>query len=160
MAVSRKLVKDHSGKMFLRKNETDLGCTVEVGYTYIQPISIKNVSLCKMFNRKIMVCWCSWVYSRIWIIVISANRIKKTTFFYLPSGYLVGNTNTKHFLHLTKNIYRFSPTVMHPEDLSRFHGVGERISVRNYKEVANFYAHLILGAGRGDVDVDHIHDGL
>ena len=48
---------------------------------------------------------------------------------------LSGNTDTIHYLNLTENIYRFSPAFMLPEDIDRFHGINERISVKTYSKV-------------------------
>ena len=53
----------------------------------------------------------------------------------IAPGLLVGNTDTIHYLDLTNNIYRFSPAFLFPEDIDRFHGINERISVKNYNQV-------------------------
>ena len=50
-------------------------------------------------------------------------------------GLLIGNTDTIHYTNLTNNIYRFSPAFLLPEDVDRFHGINERISVKNYNQV-------------------------
>ena len=71
---------------------------------------------------------------------------------------MMANTDTRHYLDLSPCIYRFAPTVMRgEEDLARFHGVNERISVKNYAEAINFYRHIISNA---DVLVkpSHEHD--
>ncbi|XP_052780616.1 N-fatty-acyl-amino acid synthase/hydrolase PM20D1.2-like [Mya arenaria] len=46
-----------------------------------------------------------------------------------PSGektdleqHMIGNTDTKHYLRMMHNVYRFSPTVMYPLDVKRFRG--------------------------------------
>ena len=64
------------------------------------------------------------------------------------AGLLVGSTDTKHYLELSPNIYRFSPTFMYPPDIRRFHGDNERISVENYGQAINYYSHLITNADR------------
>lgn len=48
---------------------------------------------------------------------------------------MVANTDTKHYQLLCDNIYRFQPVLLHKSDISRFHGIDERISVRNYIQV-------------------------
>ncbi|XP_035662097.1 N-fatty-acyl-amino acid synthase/hydrolase PM20D1-like [Branchiostoma floridae] len=58
--------------------------------------------------------------------------------------FMVANTDTRHYWNLSSAIYRFNPYVMTPSDLPRFHGLNERISVRNYERVMNFYYHLIV----------------
>jgi len=64
------------------------------------------------------------------------------------TGLLVGTTDTKHYLSLSRNIYRFSPTFMYPEDIRRFHGDNERISLENYGQAINYYSHLMTNADR------------
>jgi len=63
-------------------------------------------------------------------------------------GLMVGTTDSKHFLDLSANIYRFSPTFMYPEDIRRFHGDNERISIENYGQAINYYNHLMTNADR------------
>lgn len=58
----------------------------------------------------------------------------------------MASTDTKHFLKLSKNIYRFAPSVLEQEDLKRIHGANERISLQNYEEVPNFYYHLMINS--------------
>ncbi|ESP04554.1 hypothetical protein LOTGIDRAFT_135972 [Lottia gigantea] len=65
------------------------------------------------------------------------------------SGVMIGNTDTNHYSRFTTNIYRFTPSFMYPEDLSRFHGNNERISIRNYEQAINFYYHLIKNVEKG-----------
>ena len=44
---------------------------------------------------------------------------------------------------MTSNIFRFTPAFITKNDLSRFHGYDERISVKNYVQVVEFYHRLI-----------------
>ncbi|KAL1021025.1 hypothetical protein UPYG_G00007760 [Umbra pygmaea] len=74
--------------------------------------------------------------------------IKKTVLDQFPQvtvapGICIGNTDSRHYTDLTKNIYRFSPTWFKPGDPQRFHGINERISKQNYEELVEFYFHLI-----------------
>jgi len=59
---------------------------------------------------------------------------------------LVGRTDSRHFEQIADRIYKFSPIVVAPEDLKRFHGVDERISVDDYIEAIQFYRQLILNS--------------
>ncbi|KAK3768934.1 hypothetical protein RRG08_060370 [Elysia crispata] len=68
---------------------------------------------------------------------------------------LVGNTDTIHFLNLSTNVYRFSPTHMFPGDPERFHGINERMSVKNYEQVINFFYHLIRNADQAGLSPVH-----
>ena len=40
---------------------------------------------------------------------------------------------------LTRNVYRFLPVRLGPDDLKRIHGAYERISLKNYGEAVRFY---------------------
>ena len=58
-------------------------------------------------------------------------------------GLMIAATDSRHFTGLSLHIYRFSPVRAKPEDLSRFHGTNERISVSNYVEAIQFYHQLL-----------------
>ena len=53
--------------------------------------------------------------------------------------------------------FRFAPTYMLPDDLKRFHGVNERISIQNYEEAINFYYHVIKNADEKQLPEIHKH---
>ncbi len=59
-------------------------------------------------------------------------------------GLMLGATDARHFVDICDRVYRFSPIRARPEDLPRFHGNNERISIRNYVELIQFYRQLIL----------------
>jgi len=44
---------------------------------------------------------------------------------------------------VTKNIYRFLPITLRPEDAKRYHGIDERIAFEDYARCVRFYAQLI-----------------
>jgi carboxypeptidase PM20D1 len=54
----------------------------------------------------------------------------------------VARSDSKYYVRLAQNVYRFNPLVLNPEDISRFHGINERISVENYKKIIHFYIRL------------------
>ncbi|MDX2312917.1 MAG: M20 family peptidase [Gammaproteobacteria bacterium] len=58
-------------------------------------------------------------------------------------GLLVGTTDTRHYLEMAENSFRFLPLRIKPDDLRRFHGTNERIAITNYKEVIRFYIQLL-----------------
>ena len=65
----------------------------------------------------------------------------------LVAPYLVvGATDSRYFKNLTPNIYRFMPVRFTDEDLKRFHGTNERISVEDLKNVIRFYIQFIKGS--------------
>ncbi|XP_063300427.1 N-fatty-acyl-amino acid synthase/hydrolase PM20D1-like [Pelobates fuscus] len=70
-------------------------------------------------------------------------------------GVCVGNTDSRHFVNLTDSIYRFSPIVMKPEDLSRIHGLNERISKEGFEALVQFYYQLIQNSDSEKVPGPH-----
>lgn len=58
-------------------------------------------------------------------------------------GLMIGGTDSIHFTRIADHIYRFSPVRARPEDLPRFHGTDERISVANLGELVRFYHQLL-----------------
>lgn len=61
-------------------------------------------------------------------------------------GLMIGATDSRHFADIADDIYRFSPMRAKPEDLARFHGTNERISISNFVEMIRFYRQLILNS--------------
>lgn len=59
---------------------------------------------------------------------------------------MVASTDTKHYLPLSKSIYRFTPIIMHDDEIKRFHGHDERINIDNFVKLVNFYHHVIITA--------------
>ena len=58
-------------------------------------------------------------------------------------GLLGGGTDSKHFIGIAENVYRFYPTKINPQNFTGFHGNNESLSVENYKEVIQFNYQLI-----------------
>jgi len=56
---------------------------------------------------------------------------------------MLGATDARHFDDVADNVYRFSPVRAGANDLPRFHGTNERISVANYTEMIQFYHQLL-----------------
>jgi carboxypeptidase PM20D1 len=61
---------------------------------------------------------------------------------------VVGATDSRYFTGLSKNIFRFIPIRLKPEDLKRIHGTNERISVDNFAECVQFFRRLIENSGK------------
>jgi carboxypeptidase PM20D1 len=59
-----------------------------------------------------------------------------------PSLFVAGS-DSRRYAALTKNVFRFSPITLSPEDAKRYHGVGERISIEDYERCVRFYVQLI-----------------
>jgi carboxypeptidase PM20D1 len=61
----------------------------------------------------------------------------------LVSPYLVlGATDGRYYYEVADQVYRFMPILFKSDDVSRLHGVNERLSVDGYKDAVNFYATL------------------
>jgi carboxypeptidase PM20D1 len=54
-----------------------------------------------------------------------------------------GGTDSRHYFGLTKNVFRMIPNEVTPEDLERFHGKDERISVESMRRIADYYLTLM-----------------
>ena len=59
---------------------------------------------------------------------------------------LVAATDSRHYRSLTNNIFRFLPVTVRPDDIDRYHGIDERISVEDYERCIRFYAQLIINS--------------
>lgn len=63
-------------------------------------------------------------------------------------GLMIGATDARHFVDISSSVYRFSPVRATSEDLTRFHGTNERISVANLVDLVRFYHELVRNAGQ------------
>lgn len=50
----------------------------------------------------------------------------------------VANSDSRHYWDLARQIYRFNPILLDRDETTRFHGIDERISVRNFAQVVLF----------------------
>ncbi len=62
-------------------------------------------------------------------------------------GLMLAATDSRHYAGLTDSIFRFSPVWAKRDDLSRFHGTNERLSIANYADMIRFYRRLIENIG-------------
>ena len=58
-------------------------------------------------------------------------------------GLLGGATDSRYFTEISDEVYRFYPIRIDKESMERFHGIDEKISKENYKEIIQFSYHLI-----------------
>ena len=58
-------------------------------------------------------------------------------------GLVGGGTDARYFYDLSDDVYRFYPIRIGPDSMTRFHGIDEKISKNNYKEIIEFSYHLI-----------------
>lgn len=58
-------------------------------------------------------------------------------------GLIGGGTDARYFYKISDGVYRFYPLRINPESMSRFHGIDEKISKENYKEMIQFAYQLM-----------------
>jgi carboxypeptidase PM20D1 len=61
-----------------------------------------------------------------------------------PSLFIAA-TDSRHYVPLADNVYRFMPMVMTPSERGRAHGTNERLSVENMAQYVRFYAQVLAG---------------
>jgi carboxypeptidase PM20D1 len=62
-------------------------------------------------------------------------------------GLIGGGTDARYFYDVSDDVYRFYPIRLGPDSMSRFHGIDEKISKENYKEIIEFTYYLIKEFG-------------
>ena len=103
-------------------------------------------------NPSIAIAKAPWVSEASRVAPVDANgyrTIEKTLRQLFPElvvapGVMLGGTDSRHFEGVADTIYKFSPVRATSEDLKRFHGTNERISIANYVEMIQFYHQLIV----------------
>ena len=58
-----------------------------------------------------------------------------------------GTTDSRHFVSLSKNIFRFIPVTVNNETKQQVHGINERIGIREYHKSILFFTELIKKIG-------------
>jgi carboxypeptidase PM20D1 len=58
-------------------------------------------------------------------------------------GLMIAATDSRHYQDIASQVYRFTPVRAKAQDLSRFHGTDERVSLANYDQMIRFYRRLI-----------------
>jgi carboxypeptidase PM20D1 len=56
---------------------------------------------------------------------------------------VVGGTDAKHFASICPNMFRFMPVEFTDQDIKLLHGTNEKISIKDFKKVVQFYVELI-----------------
>ena len=59
------------------------------------------------------------------------------------AGITVGGTDSRHYAKVAENTYRLNPFVIDSSDLSRLHGIDERLSLDNLGRAISFYRALL-----------------
>jgi carboxypeptidase PM20D1 len=69
----------------------------------------------------------------------------------IAPGPVIATTDSRHYMAIADQVYRFLPVRMKPDDLPRIHGNDERIAVSAHADAIRFYACVMSGwrgAGR------------
>ncbi|CAH02878.1 Gly-Xaa carboxypeptidase [Kluyveromyces lactis] len=69
---------------------------------------------------------------------------KKNADLFVTTSMTTGNTDTKYYWALTKNIYRFFPMIVDPKVISIIHSVNEHVEVSNHLSIIAFFYEYIL----------------
>ncbi|TVR42717.1 MAG: M20 family peptidase [Bacteroidia bacterium] len=56
---------------------------------------------------------------------------------------MLGATDSRHYVEVSSNIYRFIPVTVTQEDLARIHGLDERIGIEDFRKAIGFYYLLV-----------------
>ena len=56
---------------------------------------------------------------------------------------VVGGTDSRHFMGLTDNVYRFNGFALGPDDFNRLHGTDERLAVDALPRMVSFFTQLL-----------------
>lgn len=64
-------------------------------------------------------------------------------------GLMVAATDSRNYVNVTDKMFRFFPVRARPEDLSRFHGTNEKLSVENYVDIIRFYRRFMQNVAGG-----------
>ena len=56
---------------------------------------------------------------------------------------VLGGTDSRFYVPISENVYRYSPAWIRQEELRRIHGTSERMSVENLGRMARFYAQVM-----------------
>jgi acetylornithine deacetylase/succinyl-diaminopimelate desuccinylase-like protein len=56
-------------------------------------------------------------------------------------------TDARHYADICKQVLRFTPVVLVPDDLDRQHGVNERLSLENLVHMVHFYTQWVRNHG-------------
>ncbi len=66
-------------------------------------------------------------------------------------GLVLAGTDSKHYVQVADNCYRFAPVIFGPEDPARIHGTNERVEINGYIKSIQYYIQLMQTVGNGDL---------
>ena len=61
---------------------------------------------------------------------------------------MVAGTDSKHFLKVSNQVFRFSPFIANPETIGGLHGINEHITVKDFENTIRFYHQLIQNTSK------------
>ena len=60
-------------------------------------------------------------------------------------------TDSRHYATISDDVYRFSPQTVTTEDLPRFHGINERLSIEDFRDCCRFYYQLLKNSNQQEL---------
>lgn len=70
--------------------------------------------------------------------------VEKTFGFICAPSLCIGNTDTRWYWGLSKNIFRFSPVALTMKETSMFHGFNERLGIDALINMVDFYKQIMF----------------
>ncbi len=59
---------------------------------------------------------------------------------------MIARSDARHYESITRNVYRFSPSLLNRDEIRLIHGANERISIENLVQTVQFYHRVIVNA--------------
>ncbi|SMN19432.1 similar to Saccharomyces cerevisiae YJL172W CPS1 Vacuolar carboxypeptidase yscS [Maudiozyma saulgeensis] len=82
------------------------------------------------------------------------NTAEENKEIYVTTGLFSGNTDTKYYWNLTKNIYRFVGSIMDPTIMETVHSVNEHIDMEGHLSAIAFVYEFIVNVSEHGSDLD------
>lgn len=77
-----------------------------------------------------------------WRVIVESIREVHPDVIVAP-GLMVGGTDSRWYVPLSDDVYRFHPAWLGPDDTDRIHGTDERISTKNLADYVRFYRRVL-----------------
>lgn len=69
-------------------------------------------------------------------------------------GFMIVNIDIKYYLEFIDVVYRFMLLVLIFEDVKWIYGFNERIGVKNYEKIINYFYYVMINVDVVSLDID------
>lgn len=69
-------------------------------------------------------------------------------------GFMIVNIDIKYYLEFIDVVYRFMLLVLILEDVKWIYGFNERIGVKNYEKIINYFYYVMINVDVVSLDID------